>query len=147
MSKSIKTVTVRKPAKPRPDFPLFPHATGRWAEKFRGRLVHFGKCADDPEGARALEKWLDQKDESLGGRVPRAKQSPEGATVADRWNRFGKSKKLLVPSPAGSLLLQACGCRHPDARATPSATQFRDVGEASHRYRASRQAASVVLRT
>jgi hypothetical protein len=39
-----------KRGKPRLDFPLFPHATGRWAKKVRGSLRYFWKSADDPSG-------------------------------------------------------------------------------------------------
>jgi hypothetical protein len=57
-----------KPAKPRPDFPLFPHASGRWAKKVRGRFIYFGKVSDDTSGQAALAKWLAEKDYHLAGR-------------------------------------------------------------------------------
>jgi len=91
-----------KPAKPRKDFPLFPHASNRWAKKVRGSFVYFGKVSDDPKGAAALLLWLDQKDDLLAGRTPRA--NAEGVTVADMANRFltAKQNKLdageIVPS-------------------------------------------------
>ena len=47
-----------RPRKPRKDFPLFPHSRGYWAKKVRGRLLYFGKVADDPEGQAALDAGL-----------------------------------------------------------------------------------------
>jgi integrase len=76
--------------KPRPDFPLFPHATGRWAKKVCGKLRYFGKTADDPEGKAALELWLEQKDDLLAGRTPRTKL--DGLTVQELCDRFVQAK-------------------------------------------------------
>ncbi len=85
----VKTTTNKatsKVGKPRPDFPLFPHATNRWAKKFRGKLEYFGSVTADPEGKAALDKWLNQKDALLAGRRPRV--SREGFTVREICNRF-----------------------------------------------------------
>ena len=85
-----------KPAKPRPDFPLFPHQNGRWAKKVRGKFIYFGKWVDDPKGVAAVNLWLEQKDELLAGRTPRSKLS--GLTVADLVNRFLAAKESRVNS-------------------------------------------------
>ena len=80
---------IRRPAKwasRGPDFPLFPHATNRWAKKVRGKLEYFGSVTADPEGKAALDKWLNQKDALLAGRRPRV--SREGFTVREICNRF-----------------------------------------------------------
>ena len=83
-----------KPQKPHPDFPLFPHATGRWAKKVRGRFCFFGKVADDPKGEKALETWLEQKDDLLAGRTPRGKA--EGLTLRELLDRFVVGKRHLL---------------------------------------------------
>ena len=86
MVKVTTKTALGKVGKPRPDFPLFPHATNRWAKKVRGKLEYFGSVTGDPEGKAALEKWLDQKDALLAGRRPRV--SREGFTVREICNRF-----------------------------------------------------------
>jgi integrase len=78
------------------DFPLFPHQSGRWAKKVRGKLHYFGKTADDPKGQRALQTWVDQKDELLAGRTPRTHS--DGLTVAELCDRFLQAKDQQLES-------------------------------------------------
>jgi len=92
MANSKAPAVVRKP---RPDFPLFPHATGRWAKKVCGKLRYFGKTAVDPEGKAALDLWLEQKDALLAGRVPRAKDD-SALTLAKLCNLFLTAKLAKV---------------------------------------------------
>ena len=89
MSKSTRKggpgKTIARSQKPYPGFPLFQHATGRWAKKVRGKLRYFGKVADDPHSERALRLWLEQKDYLLAGQLPPAKNG--ALTVGDLCNR------------------------------------------------------------
>ena len=87
-----------KPTKPRPDFPLFPHATGRWAKKIRGKLQYFGKWAD-PDAA--LQRYVEERDDLYAGRKPR--QKGEGLTVKNLVDKFLLAKKARVD--AGELAL------------------------------------------
>ncbi|MBI2823153.1 MAG: tyrosine-type recombinase/integrase [Planctomycetia bacterium] len=94
MLKSTTTRRGQKPHKPHKDFPLFKHATGRWAKKVRGQHRYFGRIADDPDGEAALLLWLEQRDDLLAGRTPRV--ASDGLTMRDLCNRFLTAKQNLV---------------------------------------------------
>src|SRR3990172_8841515 len=90
MAKSTKS---KRPAKPYPGFPLFPHANGRWAKKIRGRFYYFGPWAD-PQGA--LNRYLEERDDLFAGRTPRQKQGR--LTIEDACNHFLHSRRGKVES-------------------------------------------------
>jgi integrase len=92
-----------KPAKPYPDFPLFPHATGQWAKKIRGRMHYFGPWAD-PDAA--LNNYLEKKNALHAGRKPR--EDMGGLTVKELANRFLNAKQALVDGGELSPRTWAC---------------------------------------
>lgn len=98
-----------KPEKPRPDFPLFPHANGQWAKKVRGKLHYFGPWAE-PDAA--LDLWLNQKDDLLAARKPREQR--DGLTVKLLCNLFLAHKQSL--RDAGELTERTWQTYHDDAQ-------------------------------
>lgn len=53
----------QKPAKPTPDFPLYAHASGKWAKKVGNKLRYFGSW-EDPDAALAeYQQWRSEYDE------------------------------------------------------------------------------------
>ncbi len=81
-----------KHSKPYPEFPLFPHASGRWCKKVLGKFEYFGKVANDPDGKAALALWQEQREELLNGNRPQPPR--EGSrTVQYLINHFLTAKQ------------------------------------------------------
>ncbi len=131
-----------RPVKPYPDSPLFPHATGRWAKKIRGRFAFFGPWAD-PEGA--LARYLAQRDELYAGRrEERETCAAIGATLDMREQTVLRGQsRFLKGSPGGPEGL-AWGRASSDAAASQGAcgTAARASGSCRRRRSASDQPAT-----
>jgi len=104
MPHSTTRLSAAKASRPA-GYPLFPHATGRWAKKVRGRLIYFGAVTEGPDFGRqaALERWLEEKDDWLAGRVPQ--RNGKGLTVKSLVNAYLNTKKKLVEN--GEMTAQA----------------------------------------
>lgn len=85
-----------KPKKPYPDFPLFPHASGLWAKKIRGKLHYFGPW-DDPNAA--LRRYHKDESDLKAGRTPkREDEEADVLTVKKMVHLFLEARKLHVAS-------------------------------------------------
>ena len=93
---STDSITNEKPAKPYPEFPLYAHASGRWAKKIRGKTHFFGKWGD-PQAA--LRRYYQEIDDLRAGRIPaRHRAAGDLLTVDQMVNHCLAGKKLKVLS-------------------------------------------------
>ena len=90
LARPAKPGAIEKPKKPYPEFPLYAHASRRWAKTIRGITRYFGPW-DDPQAA--LDKYLRERDDLYAGREPR-QQDTNGLTVKELVNRFLYAKEL-----------------------------------------------------
>jgi integrase len=91
-ARKLKSVPHDSPqTKPHPDFPLYPHRSGQWAKKIRGKTYYFGTDA-----RQALDRYNREKADLLAGRSP----TPDtfGLTVHELVNRFLYAKEQMVVS-------------------------------------------------
>lgn len=98
---------VSKPQKPYPDFPLTPHASGKWQKKIRNpitgksKIHYFGRWGRVVRGSmqrlpgdgwqEALELYKSQADDLHAGRTPRPKD-PDGLTLRVLCNKYLNAK-------------------------------------------------------
>ena len=78
--------------------PAAAHPSGRWCKKVRGKIIFFGKIVPDDAGQSAqtaLDKWLDEKDDMLAGRISRARRAESGPTLRELVNKFLTAKAAL----------------------------------------------------
>jgi len=86
--------TPTKPSKPYPDFPLYAHASGRWAKKIRGRTHFFGPWRD---WQSALERFQFENDYLQQGKTP-PPMNQTALTVGELVNKLLEHREAKVQS-------------------------------------------------
>lgn len=74
------------PEKPYPDFPLRPHARGKWTKKIAGKSHYFGTWDDPYNALREYEAFL-------AGNSPAPKKTTGSMTLADAMDLFLEAKE------------------------------------------------------
>ncbi len=95
MTDSSKAISDR-PAKPHADFPLFPHRSGQWCKKIKGKPRYFGSWRTDPDGVEALKAYTRDLPYLLRGETPPAIDVSNGCTIEQLCNEFMESKAAAV---------------------------------------------------
>lgn len=98
-----RSTTGLQSAKPYSDFPLFVHASGRWAKKIsvdgRAKLYYFGRVKDGWEAA--LERYDAEKVSIAAGRTPSRVSKPCGITLIELADLFTEEK--LIKAQCGKM--------------------------------------------
>lgn len=88
------STSAAKPDKPYPEFPLFPHATKRWAKKIKGRLHYFGPWGN---WQAALERFQYENDYLQQGKTPPPRDT-QALTVGNMVNTLLEHREAKVKS-------------------------------------------------
>ncbi|WP_417736331.1 tyrosine-type recombinase/integrase [Rosistilla oblonga] len=94
MGDSTPKVPLEKPSKPYPAFPLYAHASKRWAKKIRGRTHFFGHWND---WQAALERFQFEVDYLQQGKTPPPRDQT-ALTVGELANSFLAHRETKVKS-------------------------------------------------
>lgn len=92
LSDSTPKVPLEKPSKPYPEFPLYAHASKRWAKKIKGRTHFFGHWND---WKAALERFQYENDYLQQGRTP-PPQNQTALTVDELVNSFLEHRETMM---------------------------------------------------
>ena len=92
MADSTSTPKTRR-ARKDSDFPLYVHkASGFWCKTVGTKRHYFEKVANDPDGKKSLDAWLDNRDNFLAGRAPAKADAIRNKHLCNDWLTSKKNK-------------------------------------------------------